>query len=109
VDGGVCGDGTVEGDELCDDGDTIASDGCSSICQVETGWNCPPGGGACTQVASCGNSVLESGESCDDGDSVSGDGCSAQCLVESGWSCGAPGTACVSAACGDGVIAGLEE
>lgn len=35
-----CGDGVVEGDEACDDGDTDNGDGCSSVCEVESGWQC---------------------------------------------------------------------
>lgn len=31
----VCGNGTIEADEQCDDGNTLDGDGCSSICQVE--------------------------------------------------------------------------
>ena len=30
----VCGNGIVEGLEQCDDGDTVAGDGCSATCQV---------------------------------------------------------------------------
>jgi cysteine-rich repeat protein len=32
----VCGDGTVEGVEECDDGNTMGGDGCSAMCTVET-------------------------------------------------------------------------
>jgi len=32
----VCGNGTVEAGEACDDGNTIDGDGCSASCQVET-------------------------------------------------------------------------
>jgi cysteine-rich repeat protein len=31
----VCGNGEVEPGELCDDGNTVSNDGCSSTCQVE--------------------------------------------------------------------------
>ncbi|MCK5624305.1 DUF4215 domain-containing protein [Candidatus Pacearchaeota archaeon] len=31
----VCGDGDVQGDEECDDGNTDNGDGCSSTCQIE--------------------------------------------------------------------------
>ena len=33
--GGQCGNGTVEGDEQCDDNNTDNGDGCSSTCQTE--------------------------------------------------------------------------
>ncbi len=36
----VCGDGSIDGTETCDDGATRAGDGCSASCQVETGWVC---------------------------------------------------------------------
>jgi TonB family protein len=31
----VCGNGTVEAGEQCDDGNTVGGDGCSSLCQTE--------------------------------------------------------------------------
>jgi len=38
-----CGDGFLSpnGQEQCDDGNTINGDGCSSICHIENGWTCP--------------------------------------------------------------------
>lgn len=39
-----CGNGIVEGNETCDDGFPVKSgDGCSTKCQVESGWNCSTG------------------------------------------------------------------
>ena len=35
-----CGDGDIEGDEVCDDGNTTSGDGCSMQCLVEPGWVC---------------------------------------------------------------------
>ncbi|MBI4518184.1 MAG: hypothetical protein HY699_20470 [Deltaproteobacteria bacterium] len=35
-DGGACGDGTPQGDETCDDGNTLGGDGCASNCTTET-------------------------------------------------------------------------
>ena len=49
----VCSDGTQEGAEQCDDGNTTNGDGCSSTCAIE------PGG------SSCGNGVCDSNETCD--------------------------------------------
>ncbi len=68
--GAVCGNGTVETGEQCDDGNTISGDGCSSTCQSETGG------------PRCGNGLVETGEQCDDGNMISGDGCSATCQLE---------------------------
>ena len=36
---GSCGDGLVV-DEECDDGNTVAGDGCSAVCTIESGWTC---------------------------------------------------------------------
>ena len=73
--GGNCGDGVMERNEGCDDGNTISGDGCSRICQVESNWNCPKEGQACENLAKCGNNILTSDETCDDGNTSSGDGC----------------------------------
>jgi cysteine-rich repeat protein len=62
----VCGNGTVEVPELCDDGNLVDGDGCDS--------NCTPTG--------CGNGIVTAGEQCDDGNTVSGDCCSATCVNE---------------------------
>ncbi|MGI5863171.1 MAG: DUF4215 domain-containing protein [Myxococcales bacterium] len=77
-----CGDGLVEGDETCDDGQTppASGDGCSETCQIEQGWVCETPGSACERT--CGNGVLDGNESCDDGGLVDGDGCSAACVIE---------------------------
>jgi cysteine-rich repeat protein len=66
--GPVCGDGTTDPGEECDDGGTVDEDGCSSNCVVEF----------------CGDSIRQAGlgEQCDDGNNTDGDGCSATCLTE---------------------------
>lgn len=33
----VCGNGKIEGDEVCDDGNTVSGDGCNSSCRVNDG------------------------------------------------------------------------
>jgi cysteine-rich repeat protein len=35
-----CGNGTIDGGETCDDGNTAGGDGCSPACQIEPGWYC---------------------------------------------------------------------
>lgn len=35
-----CGDG-IRITDLCDDGNNMNGDGCSSTCQIESGWRCP--------------------------------------------------------------------
>ncbi len=63
-----CGNGLVEGGEICDDGNLINGDGCSNLCANEL----------------CGDTVVQPllGEECDDGNATIGDGCSATCTVE---------------------------
>jgi len=65
--GQVCGNGIVEGNEVCDDGNNIDGDGCSANCLS-------------TEI--CGNNIKELSEQCDDGNTVNGDGCSATCQYE---------------------------
>ncbi len=71
-----CGNGFVEPDEVCDDGNNASADGCSADCQSDE---------------TCGNGVVDSarGEGCDDGNTLDGDGCQSTCIVPT---------------CGDGVI-----
>jgi cysteine-rich repeat protein len=64
----VCGNGEVEGDEVCDDG---VNDG---------------GYGGCTADCSalgphCGDDAVQGAEDCDDGDDENGDGCNIDCTI----------------------------
>jgi cysteine-rich repeat protein len=92
----VCGDNVINPDpapgpaEECDDGNTVADDGCDANCQSECGngvlngaEECDTSGESatcdddCTNVACGDDNVNEAaGESCDDGNTVDGDGCS---------------------------------
>lgn len=65
----ICGDGFIEGSELCDDANQDNNDACTNQCTP------------------CGNGKLDAGESCDDGNSDDKDGCSATCQVEDLWAC----------------------
>ncbi len=105
----VCGNGILENDEICDDGNTTSGDGCSDNCkQIEPGFICPEVGQQCQSL--CGNGRLDSGEMCDDGNTKSGDGCSADCKsIESGYTCPLEGNKCASADCGNDTIEGDEE
>ena len=49
----LCGDGRIEGDEVCDDTNTDGGDYCAPDCLAVTG--------------ECGDGVVQSNESCDDG------------------------------------------
>jgi cysteine-rich repeat protein len=87
-----CGNGSIDGSEACDDGNTTVSDGCTN-CVLDTGFDCdtvmePT---VCTPV--CGDSRIVRGEACDDGGTASGDGCSSACAIEAGFGCwGSPST-----------------
>ena len=93
----TCGNGQLEQDEACDDGNNVGGDGCSSDCMSDetcgngiTDWEvgeaCDPADPAtqdgCTQdcqTVGCGNGIVDAGEACDDGNTDGGDGCSADC------------------------------
>ena len=119
----VCGDGTVDVDETCDDGNTINGDGCEADCTLtpEPGTcgdgtrnsdeECDDGNDVdgdgcesdCTDTPvippDCGNGVVDDGEECDDGNDVDGDGCEADCTD----------TPVIPLDCGDGIIDDGEE
>ena len=106
---GACGDGRLDPMESCDDGNTLAGDGCDGSCRreahcgdgaVDPAEVCDDGNNAsgdgcrsdCQSDESCGNGIRDVvvGELCDDGNRIDGDGCSADCrLLEM---------------CGDGVL-----
>ena len=76
----VCGDGVIEGGEVCDDSNTVDDDGCSSNCIPEV----------------CGDAILENNgvfpdEECDDGNTTDDDGCQGDC-------------SCDPNGCGNGVV-----
>ena len=92
----TCGDGVRSGNELCvsmcDDGNVIDGDGCSSQCILEFcgDWIVQPGIGEvcesepgcrwdCRAVIVCGDGVRDPGELCDDGNPVDDDACSNNC------------------------------
>lgn len=67
----ACGDGVVDRDEECDDGNGAGSDGCSATCTFEAA------------ATDCGDHVVDPGEQCDDGNLLANDGCSPTCRLES--------------------------
>jgi cysteine-rich repeat protein len=83
-----CGNGELDDDEECDDGNRTNGDGCSYLCWVEN--------------PTCGDGVRVRAEACDDGNTASGDGCQADCrLLEDGYLC-VPGNPCtLYHQCGD--------
>jgi cysteine-rich repeat protein len=91
----VCGDGrrnpVPAANEACDDGNTNSGDGCSSTCQVESGFSCTAVANtlsSCTGGA-CNNGVVNAGEQCDGPTPTSLP--TATCNVN-----------CTTSACGDG-------
>ncbi|GAI18334.1 unnamed protein product, partial [marine sediment metagenome] len=63
----VCGNGILEGDEVCDDGNITNGDGCSDSCLIESGWICDENEPSVCIEPICGNGILEGDEVCDDG------------------------------------------
>jgi cysteine-rich repeat protein len=105
--GPACGNGIVEGEEQCDDGNNVDTDACTSECRDafcgdgivwEGEEDCDDGNDddtdGCSSTcmeASCGDGIVQGGEECDDGNNVNTDGCLNNCSA---------------AACGDGVLCG---
>jgi fibro-slime domain-containing protein len=106
----LCGDGIVGKTEECDDGNAMAGDGCSGVCQVEPGYVCSTAGKACTLTDTevCGDGKLGMHEACDDGNNQNGDGCSSACTIESGYTCDPSTGVCTAtqapAVCGNGLV-----
>jgi len=119
----TCGDGSLQGLELCDDGNPASNDGCSSACVDEfcgdlvtndTTETCDDGNATsgdgcdvnCT-ITACGNGVVTAPETCDDGNAASGDGCDVNCtptgcgngVVTTGEACEPPGQGNCDASC----------
>lgn len=113
----VCGNGSVETSEGCDDGNAFDGDGCSSTCRVESGYACRHGtecdpvcgdhfvadaevcdptadaytycsSDCMTYYGKCGDGIVQPGlEQCDDMNSVGNDGCSNRCSQSFGFTC----------------------
>ena len=113
-----CGNGTLDTGEMCDDGNLNNYDGCSTGCNVISGWICT--GKPSTCFYSCGNGLVESqkGERCDDENTVDGDGCSRICIPEKGFVCENQPSQCHCTltakecgliSCGNGSVVGGEQ
>jgi cysteine-rich repeat protein len=98
---GLCGNGTLDPGETCDDGNGVNGDGCSSGCALENGWTCQGEPSVC--IETCGDGLVVGGEQCDDGNMTDGDGCSAACTVEPGWICPGQPFMCTRL-CGNGIL-----
>ena len=84
----LCGNGVVDREERCDDGNRSGGDGCTQYCEPEYGFTCE--GAVCSSV--CGDGVKAGDEGCDDPKTP--DYCSAACKVVG--------------SCGDGVLQPVE-
>jgi len=62
----TCNNGVIDTGETCDDGNNTSGDGCSNVCQIESGWTCTGQPSDCTQL--CGNNTIDTGEECDGSD-----------------------------------------
>lgn len=82
--GGACGDGTVDPNEACDDGNRVDTDACTNACEP----------------AACGDGIVQAdAEACDDGNAINTDACTNACTVAV---CGDGITRVDSEACDDG-------
>lgn len=88
----VCGNGYVEKNEACDDGNVESGDGCSSSCTVDHGYVCESQPSVCR--TRCGDGLIGGPERCDDGNRAAGDGCSESCGPEFGFACTGEPSAC---------------
>jgi len=98
----TCGNGTLETGEVCDDGNSNNSDGCTNECAVATGYTCTGSPSVC--AALCGNGGLDTGETCDDHNTTNGDGCDSTCHVQTGYACTGAPSVCHAIVCGDGHV-----
>ena len=96
--GPTCGNGLVEADEECDDGNLVPDDGCSKLCRdefcgdgiVQASEACDLGpsnadDATCTSACQknvCGDGLQGPAEGCDDGNTDDDDGCGADCTLE---------------------------
>ncbi len=108
-----CGNGRLDDDEECDDGNVVANDACTDLCAnaicgdgvIRIGGEvCDDGDDnsdevpdACrtTCVApSCGDGVADDGEDCDDANDDEWDGCTSACRVREGLTAATAGRTC---------------
>ena len=75
TDSNSCGNGNLQPNspqnEQCDDGNQVSSDGCSSTCQIETGWICV-GDHPSVCTPDCGDGLVVGTEQCDEGEAING-------------------------------------
>ena len=95
----ICGNGTREGIEECDDGNGESTDACTNGCKNARcgdgiAWfgveACDDGNASNADCCSttcqltpsvCGNGCISPGETCDDGNTANGDSCPSNCVI----------------------------
>lgn len=91
----LCGNGTLDGGEECDDGNPDPTDGCTRDCTIcgngtvtapetcdDTNLVSDDGCDANCQTTGCGNGLIVGAETCDDGNLDDRDSCPADCIVD---------------------------
>jgi cysteine-rich repeat protein len=63
-----CGDGFLQQDEECDDGNRIDTDDCNNTCHLNI-------------ADTCGDGTIQASEQCDDRNLINGDGCDNNCTI----------------------------
>jgi cysteine-rich repeat protein len=100
----TCGDGKLDLDEECDDGNPVGGDGCSPTCKIESGFTCTTTTAQSTAATICqpvcGDGIVAGAEECDSG-----------ALFNTGDYGGCTSSCTYGPNCGDGVVqaAGGEE
>lgn len=101
----ACGNGSLEAGEQCDDGNGVSNDGCSSACQVESGYTCSNTPSQCSPI--CGDGLIRGGEQCD-GANLNGATCQSLGFTSGTLACSGTcnyNTAgCSTVGCGNGTI-----
>ena len=101
----VCGNGSIEAGEACDDGNTVPGDCCSATCGLEAaGSTCGDGATTCSGQDACdGEGTCELNHLVDSttcGDA--GDECTNQDYCDGGGLCADAGFIAAATSCGDG-------
>jgi large repetitive protein len=96
-----CGDGTIDGNETCDDRNPNPGDGCDATCNIEPGFTCSNTPSICRDIDECADGTLTCGENatCDNTPG------SAACTCDEGYH--GDGQTCETL-CGDGIQNGAE-
>lgn len=103
----TCGNGQLDLNEQCDDGNTLGGDGCSSGCKTEPLYICSGAPSVCN-IPNCGDGLISSNEVCDS-NSLAGQTCITKGFAGGTLACAATClsfdiSGCMQGACGDGLL-----